>query len=95
MRIISKAIHYNHEEIFKDKAREIYKDNPFKLELIEQIPGETVGFSRQGDFYDLCRGGHIPNTGIIKAVKLMNIAGAYWRGDEHNPQLEPALSSQL
>lgn len=77
-----------HEEISKEEAREIYKDNPFKLELIDQIPGETVGFSRQGDFYDLCRGGHVASTGELKAVMLTGISGSYWRADQNNPALQ-------
>ena len=77
-----------HEEISKDKAREIYKDNPFKLELIDQIPSDTVGFSRQGDFYDLCRGGHVASTGELKSIMLTGISGSYWRADQNNPALQ-------
>jgi threonyl-tRNA synthetase len=63
------------------------KNNVYKVELIENLPEGTITFCDQGDFTDLCRGGHIPHTGYIKAVKLLNIAGAYWRGDEKNKQL--------
>ncbi len=63
------------------------KSDPYKLELIRDLDDGTISFYKQGDFTDLCRGPHIPNTGFIKAVKLMSIAGAYWRGDENNKQL--------
>ena len=76
-------------EVSKEEALDFYKkeNNPFKVELIENLTDGDITFCDHDTFTDLCRGGHIPNTGIIKAVKLMNIAGAYWRGDEHNPQL--------
>src|SRR6185437_5823183 len=57
-------------------------------EIVESIPqGETISGYRQGDFYDLCRGPHVPNTGKLKAFKLLSVAGAYWRGDERNAML--------
>ena len=73
----------------KEEALAFYKkeDNPFKTELIENLEDGTITFCDHADFTDLCRGGHIPNTGFIKAIKLTNIAGAYWRGDETKPQL--------
>lgn len=73
----------------KAEALSYYKDqnNPFKVELIENLEDGTITFCDHDSFTDLCRGGHIPNTGIIKAVKLMSVAGAYWRGNEKNPQL--------
>ncbi len=76
-------------EVSKQEALDFYKkeNNPFKVDLIENLTDGDITFCDHDTFTDLCRGGHIPNTGIIKAVKLMNIAGAYWRGDEHNPQL--------
>jgi threonyl-tRNA synthetase len=61
--------------------------NEYKTELIESLEDGTITFCDHDDFTDLCRGGHIPNTGIVKSVKLTNIAGAYWRGDENNKQL--------
>ncbi|UAB84485.1 threonine--tRNA ligase [Zunongwangia sp. SCSIO 43204] len=75
--------------VTKEEALDYYKkiDNPFKVELIENLEDGTITFCDHDTFTDLCRGGHIPNTGIIKAVKLMNVAGAYWRGNENNPQL--------
>ncbi|MFN4764402.1 threonine--tRNA ligase [Gillisia sp. Q332] len=73
----------------KENALEFYKkqNNPFKVELIENLEDGTITFCDHDTFTDLCRGGHIPNTGIIKAIKLTSAAGAYWRGDEKNPQL--------
>lgn len=63
------------------------KQDPYKLELIENLQDGNITFYTQGDFTDLCRGPHIPNTGFIKAIKLTSIAGAYWRGDEKNKML--------
>eukprot|EP00095_Tigriopus_kingsejongensis_P008069 maker-scaffold7930_size2937-snap-gene-0.0 protein:Tk08069 transcript:maker-scaffold7930_size2937-snap-gene-0.0-mRNA-1 annotation:"threonyl-trna synthetase" len=75
--------------VSKADAIQFYKEqnNPFKVELIENLTDGDITFCDHDTFTDLCRGGHIPNTGIIKAVKIMSIAGAYWRGDENNPQL--------
>ncbi|MDX8554400.1 threonine--tRNA ligase [Tenacibaculum sp. 1B UA] len=75
--------------ISKSDALAYYKaqDNQYKVELIEGLEDGDITFCDHSDFTDLCRGGHIPNTGIIKAVKIMNVAGAYWRGDEKNNQL--------
>jgi len=73
--------------VTKEEALEAYKDNPYKTELIQNLEDGTITFCDHADFTDLCRGGHIPHTGYIKAVKIMNVAGAYWRGDENNPQL--------
>ena len=77
------------KSISKDEALEFYKKekNQYKVELIEGLDDGTITFCDHSDFSDLCRGGHIPSTGIVKAVKLLNIAGAYWRGDEKNNQL--------
>ena len=73
----------------KTEALAYYKkrENPYKVELIENLEDGTITFCDHADFTDLCRGGHIPHTGFIKAVKLLNVAGAYWRGDENKPQL--------
>ena len=75
--------------ISKDEALDFYKKekNEYKIELIENLEDGTITFCDHSDFSDLCKGGHIPSTGIVKAVKLLNIAGAYWRGDEKNNQL--------
>ncbi len=73
----------------KADALEFYRSqgNEYKVELIEGLEDGTITFCDHDTFTDLCRGGHIPNTGIVKAVKLMSVAGAYWRGDENNTQL--------
>ncbi len=63
------------------------KDDEYKLDLLENLADGNITFYTQGNFTDLCRGPHIPNTGFIKAVKLLNVAGAYWKGDENNKQL--------
>ena len=71
----------------KAEAIQLYKDNPYKTELIENLEDGTITFCDHSTFTDLCRGGHIPNTGIIKAAKVLSVAGAYWRGNENNTQL--------
>jgi len=78
---------FNLREVSKADALKEYADNPFKTELIENLPDGEITFVTHDNFTDLCRGGHIPSTGIVKAVKILNAAGAYWRGDEKNPQL--------
>ena len=76
------------EEVEKAKAIQFFSDQPYKLELIQELPNETVTIYRQGSFVDLCRGPHVNSTGNIKAFKLTSIAGAYWRGDEKRPMLQ-------
>ena len=75
--------------VTKNEALSLYKsqNNEYKVELIENLEDGTITFCDHSTFTDLCRGGHIPNTGIVKAVKLLSVAGAYWRGDENNKQL--------
>jgi threonyl-tRNA synthetase len=77
------------KEISKTEALAYFekKQDPYKLELLSELEDGTITFYTQGNFTDLCRGPHIPDTGFIKAVKLTAIAGAYWRGDEKNKQL--------
>ena len=73
----------------KKEALELMKDEPYKQELINDLPeGEEISFYRQGEFTDLCAGPHLMSTGKIKAVKILNNSGAYWRGDEHNKMLQ-------
>lgn len=86
--ISAQNIPLTHKQITKDVARELYKNNPFKLELINDIPGDTVGLAEQGNFYDLCRGGHVDSTGEIKHFKLLHISGSYWRADKEKDQLQ-------
>ena len=78
---------FSMREASKKEALQLYKDNPYKTELIENLEDGTITFCDHSTFTDLCRGGHIPNTGIIKAVKILSVAGAYWRGNENNTQL--------
>jgi threonyl-tRNA synthetase len=77
-----------HNQISKAQAREIFKGNPFKLELIDGLEGEIVGLAKQGDFHDLCRGGHVASTGDIKHFKLTGISGAYWRANRDGQALQ-------
>ena len=88
-KIIKKNDRVERFELPRAEALELMKDEPYKQELINDLPEEaTLSFYRQGDFTDLCAGPHLPSTGRIKAVKLMSIAGAYWRGSEKNKMLQ-------
>ena len=80
---------YKREDVAKDKAVAYFteKDDQYKIELLEGLEDGSITFYTQGNFTDLCRGPHIPSTSFIKAVKLTNIAGAYWRGNEKNKML--------
>ncbi len=73
-------------EVSKDEAINIFKDNPYKIELINEIDG-PISVYEQGDFIDLCHGPHVPSTSYIKHFKLLSVAGAYWRGDSNNKML--------
>ncbi|MBM3140308.1 MAG: threonine--tRNA ligase [Chloroflexi bacterium] len=76
------------EWIPKARARELFRDQPYKLELIDEIEEPTVGHFQHGGFHDLCRGGHTQRTGQVGSFKLTHVAGAYWRGDERRPMLQ-------
>lgn len=80
---------FERKNVTKDFARSFYqqRNNPYKLELVENLTDGDITFYYSGNFVDLCRGPHVPNSKIIKAVKIMNTAGAYWRGNEKNPML--------
>lgn len=86
--IIASNVPFVRQEVTKPEARQLFAAQPYKLELIDEIPDEKVCLYRQGSFVDLCRGPHVSSTGEIKAFKLVSIAGAYWRGDEHQPMLQ-------
>ncbi len=89
MRAIIAADHpFIREEVSKEEARRLFADQPYKLEILDEIPDEKVSLYRHGKFVDLCRGPHVESTGKIKAFKLLNVAGAYWRGDERRPMLQ-------
>lgn len=85
-KISSQALPIVREEVSKEEALEIFKDNPYKIELINGIEG-TISLYRQGDFVDLCAGPHVEKTSQIKHFKLLSLAGAYWRGNSKNKQL--------
>ena len=87
MKKLSKeAIPYKRQEVSQEEALEIFKDNHYKVEHIKELEG-TISIYKQGDFVDLCRGPHVPNTSYLKHFKLLSVAGAYWRGDSQNKQL--------
>ncbi|MBN1160895.1 MAG: threonine--tRNA ligase, partial [Dehalococcoidales bacterium] len=86
--IVKANLPFKHREITKAEAKKLFSKQPYKLELIEEIADDKVGVYEQGNFIDLCRGPHVKSTGEIKAFKLTSIAGAYWRGDEHNAMLQ-------
>ena len=89
-KIIKENLPIVREEVSRDKALAYFREQgePYKVELITDLPEDAkITMYRQGDFVDLCAGPHVPNTGCVKAFKLTSIAGAYWRGDEHNKVL--------
>lgn len=86
--LANKNLEITHKEISKEQARQLYKDNPFKLELIDGLESDTVGLSCQGNFYDLCRGGHVASTGLLKNFMLSAISGSYWRADRDGVALQ-------
>ena len=76
-------------ELSREQAKELEKEQPFKLEIIDDLPpGEAITFYKHGNFEDLCRGAHVDSTAEIEAFKLLSVAGAYWRGDEKRPMLQ-------
>ncbi len=85
--IVKKGVPFVREEMSKENARERFPGEPYKEELLDDIPDETVSLYRTGDFLDLCRGPHVPDSGKLGAFKLMNTAGAYWRGDSGKKML--------
>ena len=80
---------FNLKNVSKKEALNFYEneDNPYKLELINDLNDNEITFCDHSNFTDLCKGGHIPNTSLIKAVKILNISGAFWRADQNNKQL--------
>ena len=90
-KIIKEDLELERFELPREEALKLMKEKgePYKVELINDLPdGEVISFYKQGDFTDLCRGPHVPSTGVIKAVKLLTSSGAYWRGDEKNKMLQ-------
>ncbi len=88
-KIIDAGLTFERSEISKEEAIKLFTDKGenYKAEIISEIDAPTVSLYKAGEFLDLCRGPHIPNTNVIKAYKLMSVAGAYWRGNEKNPML--------
>src|SRR5919199_5070847 len=87
--IVGRDLPIEREEVSKSEAESIYADNPYKLEIIEDLEDGDISVYRQGEFFDLCRGPHVQSTGRLGVFKLQNVAGAYWRGDENKPMLTP------
>jgi threonyl-tRNA synthetase len=89
-RIVAQKIPFEREVLPRDKAIELFRKlgEAYKVEMIEEIDEDTVSVYRQGDFVDMCRGPHVPDTGYVKSYKLLHTAGAYWRGDEHKKMLQ-------
>lgn len=90
-KIVKENLEIERFELPREEAIKLCKDanESYKVELIEDLPeGEVISFYKQGDFVDLCAGPHLPSTGKIKAIKLLSVAGAYWRGDEKNKMLQ-------
>jgi threonyl-tRNA synthetase len=85
--IVARDLPIEREEVSKAEAEDLYVDNHYKTEIIEGLEDGEISVYKQGDFFDLCSGPHVPSTGRLGAFKLQNIAGAYWRGDEKNPML--------
>src|SRR5437588_10414614 len=79
---------FERRPITQDEAEAIFHDQPYKLELIEQFGNGNLSVYQHGDFVDLCRGPHVESTGKLGPFSLMHVAGAYWRGNEHNPMLQ-------
>ncbi|MBW2981414.1 threonine--tRNA ligase [Candidatus Woesearchaeota archaeon] len=83
---ISKDMPFERKEVSVSEAKKIFKDEPYKLELIKDL--KKISIYKHGKFVDLCKGPHVDSTGVVKAVKLMKVAGAYWKGDSSNKQLQ-------
>jgi len=86
--MVAAGLPFVRSELDKEEAKKLFAEQPYKLELIEELPDERVTIYKQGSFVDLCRGPHVQSTDEIKAFKLTSTAGAYWRGDEKRPMLQ-------
>ncbi|MBW2056011.1 MAG: threonine--tRNA ligase [Deltaproteobacteria bacterium] len=88
--IIRQDVPFVRKEVDRDRAIEMFREmgEPYKVELLEEIPDKTVSLYESGGFLDLCRGPHVASSGKIRAFKLLRVSGAYWRGDERNKQLQ-------
>ncbi len=86
--IIKQKLPFVRREVSREEALRMYSGQKYKTEIIEGLEGETISIYTNGDFSDLCRGPHVPHTGLIGAVKLMKVSGAYWRADQQREQLQ-------
>ncbi len=86
-KIVKENLPINHYMLSKEEAKEKFKNDKFKCELIDAVEDSMVGIYEQGDYADVCRGPHVISTGVLKNFKLLNVAGAYWRGDSNNEML--------
>jgi len=87
-KIIKEKLPIRRREVGKAEALEFYKEEPYKLEMISALEEGTISFYEQGEFTDLCRGPHVPHTGVAKFIKLIKVSGAYWRADPSKAQLQ-------
>ncbi|MBI4773192.1 MAG: threonine--tRNA ligase, partial [Deltaproteobacteria bacterium] len=89
-KIIKKGARFERTEMKREDAIRLFEERgePYKVELLKDLDQDDVSVYRQGDFVDLCRGPHIPNARMIRAFKIMSVAGAYWRGDENRQRLQ-------
>ena len=87
-KIIKAKMPIRRREISKGEALDFYQNEPYKIEMIQDLDDGTISFYEQGEFTDLCRGPHVPHTGFVKAAKLLRVSGAYWRADQSKAQLQ-------
>ena len=87
-KIVKARLPIRRREVTKAQALEVYRQEPYKLEMIQDLQDGTISLYEQGEFTDLCRGPHVPNTGFVKAIKLLKVSGAYWRADPTRAQLQ-------
>ena len=87
-KIIKAKLPIRRRDVSKAEAMGFYKQEPYKLEMIQDLDDGTISFYEQGEFTDLCRGPHVPHTGFVKAAKVLRVSGAYWRADQRNAQLQ-------
>jgi len=87
-KIVKARYPINRRVVSKPEAQALYKNEPYKLEMISELNGQDISFYDQGEFTDLCRGPHLPDTGFVKAFKLTKVSGAYWRADQNRQQLQ-------
>jgi len=87
-KIVQAKLPIRRREVSREEALALYREEPYKLEMIRELPEGVISVYEQGEFADLCRGPHVPHTGFVKAVKLLKVSGAYWRADPSRAQLQ-------